>query len=92
MDRVTTVVTPGESVDLLVTDRGIAVNPRRPELREALIKAGLPVRDIADLKRLAESYTGVPRPLEFDDKVVGLVEYRDGTIIDTIFRPKGLLR
>lgn len=90
MDRVTTVVTPGESVDLLVTDRGIAVNPRRPELREALLKAGLPVRDIADLKRLAESYTGVPRPLEFDDKVVGLVEYRDGTIIDTIFRPKGL--
>ncbi len=92
MDRVTTIVTPGESVDLLVTDRGIAVNPRRPELRDALRTAGLPVRDIEELKRLAESYTGVPRPIEFDDRIVALVEYRDGTIIDAIRRPKGLVR
>ncbi|MBU0927389.1 MAG: citrate lyase subunit alpha [Spirochaetes bacterium] len=92
MDRVTTVVTPGRSVDLLVTDRGMAVNPRRPELLEALTRAGLPVRDVAWLKRLAESYTGVPRPVEFDDRVVGLVEYRDGSVIDTIRRPKALAR
>jgi len=88
LDRVTTVVTPGESVDLVVTDRGIAVNPRRPELGEALRGAGLPVRDIAELKRLAEAYTGAPRPIEFDERVVGLVEYRDGSIIDAIRRPK----
>ncbi|PKL23919.1 MAG: citrate lyase subunit alpha [Spirochaetae bacterium HGW-Spirochaetae-3] len=88
LDRVTTVVTPGESVDLLVTDRGIAVNPRRPELRETLEKAGLPIREVAWLKRLAESYTGAPRPVEFDDRIVGLVEYRDGTIIDAIRRPR----
>lgn len=88
MDSVTTIITPGSSVDLLVTDRGIAVNPRRPELRTLLIAAGLPVRETGDLKRLAESYTGVPRPLEFEDRIVGLVEYRDGTIIDTIRQPK----
>ncbi|MFH2113940.1 MAG: citrate lyase subunit alpha, partial [Spirochaetota bacterium] len=55
-----------------------------------LAAAGLSVREIADLKRLAESYTGVPRPIEFDDRIVGLVEYRDGTIIDTIHRPRNL--
>jgi citrate lyase subunit alpha / citrate CoA-transferase len=90
MDSVTTVITPGRSVDLLVTDRGIAVNPARPGLREALVAARLPVRDINDLKRLAEAYTGTPRPLEFDERVVGLVEYRDGTIIDVIRRPRSL--
>jgi citrate lyase subunit alpha / citrate CoA-transferase len=88
MDSVTTIITPGSSVDLLVTDRGIAVNPRRQELKSLLCAAGLPIREIGDLKRLAESYTGVPRPLEFEDRIVGLVEYRDGTIIDTIRQPR----
>lgn len=87
MQKVTTIVTPGSSVDLLVTDRGMAVNPSRPELAAALRAAGLPVRDIHDLKKLAESYTGVPRPVDFDDRVVARVEYRDGSIIDTIRRP-----
>ena len=31
---VTTVTTPGESVDIVVTDYGVAVNPRRPDLLE----------------------------------------------------------
>lgn len=88
MNSVTTIITPGSSVDLFVTDRGIAVNPRRPELARMLTDAGLPVREIAELKRLAESYTGLPRPLEFEDRIVGLIEYRDGTIIDTIRQPK----
>lgn len=41
--EVTTCVTPGSSVDILVTDHGIAVNPARPELAERLQQAGLPV-------------------------------------------------
>ncbi len=90
MKSVTSIITPGSSVDLLVTDRGLAVNPARPELRDALVKAGLPVRDIEELKRIAESLTGIPKPLEFDDRIVGLIEYRDGRIIDVIRRPKGL--
>ena len=28
--------------------------------------------------------TGTPRPLEFEDKVVALIEYRDGSIIDVV--------
>lgn len=90
LERVTTVVTPGRDVDLLVTERGMAVNPGRPELREALERAGLPVREPSWLRRLAESYTGAPAPVDFDDRVVGLVEYRDGTVIDTIRRPRAL--
>ena len=41
--HVNTVVTPGEVVDVVVTDQGIAVNPRREDVREKLVAAGLPV-------------------------------------------------
>jgi citrate lyase subunit alpha/citrate CoA-transferase len=47
--RVTTLLTPGESIDVLVTDHGIAVNPARPEIRERLVNAGLKVVDIEAL-------------------------------------------
>ena len=86
---VTTVVTPGESVDVLVTEYGIAINPRRKDLQEALSNVpGLPVYDIHDLQKLAESKVGKPEPLQFTDRTVALVEYRDGTIIDTIKQVK----
>ncbi|OHD23006.1 MAG: citrate lyase subunit alpha [Spirochaetes bacterium GWB1_59_5] len=84
VDRVETVVTPGESVDLFVTDRGTAVNPRRPDLAAALRAAGVEVRDIRELRELARSIVGEPDPVEYGKRVVGLVEYRDGTIIDAI--------
>lgn len=87
VDKVTTKVTPGETVDVLVTERGIAVNPLRGELKEALIAKGLPVRDIGELKALAESMAGVPRKAAFTDRVIGLVEYRNGDIIDKVYQP-----
>lgn len=34
---VTTVTTPGESVDVVITDYGIAINPRRKDLIEAML-------------------------------------------------------
>lgn len=39
-DRVTCISTPGKDIDVLVTQAGIAVNPRREELRERLTQAG----------------------------------------------------
>lgn len=36
VEHVGTVVTPGSVIDVLVTDRGIAVNPNRPDLKEKL--------------------------------------------------------
>ncbi len=84
IDKVTTVITPGETVDVLVTDHGVAVNPRRPEVLEKLKLARLPVYTIEELKKKAEKVTGTPEPLPFGKKIVALVEYRDGTIIDVI--------
>lgn len=83
-DRLTTVTTPGETIDVIVTERGIAVNPRRIELINKLKECGLKVLTIQELKTLAESITGVPKPIEVSDDIVGVVEYRDGTVIDVI--------
>ena len=83
-NRVQTVVTPGETVDVIVTERGIAINPRREDLVTKAMEAGLPVKNIGQLKAEIERTTGIPDEVEFTDEIVGLVEYRDGTIIDSI--------
>ena len=82
--RVTTVITPGESVDVLVTDQGIAVNPARPEVEKLLRAARLPVVSIEELRKKACALTGEPDSVEFDDRIIGIVRYRDGTVIDVI--------
>lgn len=88
-DRVTTITTPGETVDAIVTERGICVNPRRAELLEAALKAKLPVTEITELKKEVEKLTGVPEPIEFDyGKLLAAVEYRDGTLIDGVYAAK----
>ncbi|CAO3403407.1 citrate lyase subunit alpha [Azospirillum palustre] len=87
--RCTTVVTPGECIGVLVTDHGIAVNPRRPEIAQRLKAAGLPVMTIEALQQRADSLTGEPRPIEFLDTVVGIVRYRDGSVIDIVRQVKG---
>jgi len=86
--RVSTVVTPGESIDVLVTDQGIAVNPQRPEIEERLRDARLPVMSIAELHGKAIALTGEPEPLEFTDRTVAVVRYRDGSVIDVIRQVK----
>lgn len=84
MDRVLTAATPGETVDVLVTERGIAVNPARRDLLERFKAAALPVQDVHDLKRLAEKIAGVPETPTFGGRIVAVVEYRDGTVIDVV--------
>jgi citrate lyase subunit alpha/citrate CoA-transferase len=84
LDRVTTVVTPGETVDVVVTERGIAVNPRRPELFARFKDARLPVYSIEELRDMAYALVGKPDPVQAGGRVVALVEYRDGTIIDVV--------
>ena len=88
---VTTVTTPGESVDVVVTDYGVAVNPNRQDLLEALRKADcVPLKTIEELRDIAYSIVGKPDPLEFGDRVVGIIEARDGTIMDVVrqIKPK----
>ncbi|MCW3806299.1 citrate lyase subunit alpha [Plebeiibacterium marinum] len=83
-EKVHTIVTPGESIDVLVTERGICVNPNRPELKQNLIDGGIEVKDIHDLAKEVEGITGKAKPIETTDRIVGIVEYRDGTVIDVI--------
>jgi citrate lyase subunit alpha/citrate CoA-transferase len=83
-DRVLTVTTPGEAVDVLVTDYGIAVNPARPDLAEALKRADLPLTTINALKDKAYAIAGRPDPPEFCGRIVAVMEARDGTILDVI--------
>lgn len=86
VDRVLTVSTPGSSVDMLVTQYGIAVNPARPELKEALQKAHLPVKDIGELKALADKINGAPKKREIKkDRIVAKVQNRDGSLLDVIY-------
>lgn len=85
---INTVVTPGETVDVLVTERGICVNPLRPELEENLKNAGLNVRKIQDLQEEVEAIVGKAKEVEYTDKIVALIEYRDGTIIDVVRQVK----
>ena len=89
VDRVLTATTPGETVDVLVTERGIAVNPRRQDLKVCLQSKGLPVLDIRELKAMAERIAGIPQPIAKGDKIVAIVEYRDGTVIDVVRQPMG---
>ena len=84
VDQVLCKSTPGDTIDVIVTQRGIAVNPKRKELKEKLIKAGLPVKEITELKEIAEKITGVPKKVELGNRVVANVLYRDGTLLDTI--------
>ncbi len=83
-ERVNTICTPGNTIDVLVTDQGVAVNPARPELREKLIAAGLPVTTIEKLKERAEKIVGKPEPIQYTDRIVGVLMYRNNTVIDVI--------
>ncbi len=84
-ERVTTVTTPGEDVDILVTERGIAINPRRHDIVEKLKNSKLPILPIEELLRIAHSITGIPQKAKISETPVGVVVYRDGSVIDTIF-------
>ena len=83
-DRVVTVVTPGETIDVVVTDYGIAINPRRQDLLEAYKNSGLPLCTIEELRDQAYKITGKPDEIQFKDRIVGIIESRDGTIMDVV--------
>ena len=87
-EHVVTVTTPGDCVDVLVTDYGIAVNPLRPDLIECLDNAGIPHVSIEWLKDKAYSLVGRPDDLQWEDKVVAILEARDGTILDVVRKIK----
>ncbi len=83
-DEVTTVTGPGELIDIIVTERGIAINPLRKDLLEKLKDSNLPIKTIEELKEEAEKICGKPVLPEFGDDIVAVIKWVDGTIIDSV--------
>lgn len=84
VDQVNTVITPGTSVDVIVTEIGIAINPNRQDLIEHFKDLKVPQYTVEELKEKAYAIVGQPDPIEYGDKVVALIEYRDGSLIDVV--------
>lgn len=90
-DKVTTLCGPGELIDVVATERGIAINPRRADLIELAEGKGLPLVSLAELKAQAEALAGgPPAALALDSHPVGLVTWVDGSILDVIWQPAHL--
>lgn len=84
VDTVNTIVTPGASIDVVVTEIGIAINPAREDLISHFEALDIPQYTIEELKEKAYSIVGQPEPIKYGEKTVALIEYRDGTIIDVV--------
>ena len=89
VDEVTTLVGPGELIDVIVTERGIAINPLRKDLIKATKNSGLPIRKIEEIKAEVDDLIGgAPEKPELTDEVISVVKWVDGTVIDSIFKVK----
>jgi citrate lyase subunit alpha/citrate CoA-transferase len=86
VDEVTTLCGPGELIDVVVTERGIAINPRRQDLLDAVRGSDLPIRPIADLKAELDRICGVPTRPARSDQPVAVVKWVDGTVMDTVWK------
>jgi citrate lyase subunit alpha/citrate CoA-transferase len=60
VDEVTTLCGPGELIDVVATERGIAINPRRQDLLDAIAKSRRKSNESAAEKRSAPSIAIVP--------------------------------
>ena len=88
VDDVTTICGPGELIDVIITERGIAINPKRKDLLTAVKGSGLPIKDIKQIKKeVDEICGGVPaKPKVNKEKVVAIVKWVDGTVLDSVFQ------
>jgi len=85
VDEVTTLCGPGELIDVVITERGIAINPLRKDLLDAVKGSDLPIRPIQDIKADVERICGgAPQKPKFGDKVVAAIKWVDGTVIDSV--------
>jgi citrate lyase subunit alpha/citrate CoA-transferase len=72
-------------VDVVITNAGIAVNPRNKDLTKQLKYSDLNILDITELRDMAYSEAALIEP-DFTDEICTAVEYRDGTLMDVIYR------
>ncbi|MDP6418615.1 MAG: citrate lyase subunit alpha [Candidatus Krumholzibacteria bacterium] len=89
VDEVTTLCGPGELIDVIVSERGIAINPLREDLIEETRNSGLPIRSFEEIQEEVEKLCGgKPEHPEFTEEVIGIVKWVDGTVMDSIFKVK----
>jgi citrate lyase subunit alpha/citrate CoA-transferase len=88
VDEVTTLCGPGELIDVIVTERGIAINPLREDLIDSVKGSGLPLKTIKELKDEAEKICGIPQKPKFEDDIVAAIKWVDGTVIDVVRKIK----
>ena len=87
VDEVTTLTGPGEMIDVVATERGIAINPLRKDLLDAVKGSKLPIRPIRDIKAEVEQICGgKPNRPKLSDKPVAIVKWVDGTVLDTVWQ------
>ncbi len=87
VDEVTTMTGPGELIDVVVTERGIAINPRRRDLLDAVKGPDLPIRPIQDIQREVHKICGgQPQKPKLTDRPVAVVKWVDGTVLDTVWQ------
>ncbi len=84
VDEVTTLCGPGDLIDVIVTERGIAINPKRTDLIEKMKNSSLPIRTIEELKAEGERICGKAAKPKLSDEIVAVVKWVDGTILDAI--------
>lgn len=88
VDEVTTITGPGELIDVIITERGIAVNPRRKDLLKVVRNSSLPVKSIKEIyDEVNQICGGKPsKPKIKKDEVVAIIKWVDGTVLDSVFR------
>src|SRR6516165_8006489 len=87
VDEVTTITGPGELIDVVATERGIAINPKRQDLLDAVKGKGLPIRPIEEIKAEEEKICGgKPAKAHVGDRPVAVVKWVDGTVLDTVWQ------
>jgi citrate lyase subunit alpha/citrate CoA-transferase len=88
VDEVTTLCGPGELIDVIITERGIAINPLRQDLMESVKGTGLPLKTLRELKEEAEKICGIPQKPQFEKDIVAAIKWVDGTVIDVVRKIK----
>jgi len=83
-ERVTTLCGPGELIDVIITERGIAINPLRQDLIKRTRNNGLPIKTLEELKNEAEKICGIPAKIETGVEIIAVIKWVDGTLIDSV--------
>jgi len=87
LDQVTTMVGPGELIDVIATEHGLCINPARTDLIEAARGSSVPLLDIHDLKRRLNTLCGgEPAKPQLGEEFIAAIQWVDGTTIDGVRR------